>query len=199
MSDFSPAANRIEQAYQKYRLGIAVSGTVAVVTGLIILFWPSLALNVIAVIIGAYAVIAGAIYLGIGIFSKTLKSSSKIGRVILGVVLLALGILSLIYSGTTQTVLLWIIALAVGIAWIAEGALTMMVAIKSKNTSAWVLAYGIFAIVAGIAILMSPLYGDSFDVLRWLFGISFLVLGIAQIVRAVSVGKARTEIVEIIE
>lgn len=198
MSDFTGAASRVEQAYRSYRLAIAVAGTVAIVVGLVILLWPSIALNVIAVTIGAYAVIAGAIYLGIGIFSKQLTVGGRTGRIILGTALLVLGVLSLVFSGATATVLLWIIAIAVGLAWITEGALTLMAAIRGRQTNTWILIYAVIAILAGVAVLLSPTYGDGITLFRWLFGISFLALGVAQIVRVLAVGRS-TVAVEIVD
>lgn len=184
MSDFTAATNRIQRAYQTYRLAIAVAGTVAVVVGLVILLWPSVVIQVIAISIGAYAVVAGAIYLGLGIFSKDLSRPARVGRILVGTGLLALGVLALVFSGTTMEVLVWFIAVAVGLAWIAEGSLTLMRAIRTQNTNPWVLAYAIIAVVAGIAILVSPTYGGGVTLMRFLFGISFLVLGVAQIVRS---------------
>lgn len=184
MADFADTTNRIQSAYRTYRLTIAVAGTVAVIVGLVVLLWPDIVMQVLAISIGAYAVIGGAIYLGIGAFAKELSGPARAGRIILGVVLLALGVLTLVFSSTAADVLIWIIAVSVGLAWIAEGSFTLMKAIRTQNTNAWVLAYGIIAILVGLAIVASPTYGGGILLLRLLFGISFIVLGIAQIVRS---------------
>mgnify|MGYP002724401244 CR=1 FL=1 len=199
MSDYSPALGRVEQAYQKYRLAVAVLGTVAVVAGLIILFWPGIVMNVIVTVVGAFAIVAGAVYLGIGIFSKNLSGGAKGLRIALGITLIALGILVFVFNVTAANVVVWVIAITVGAGWIVEGAVTLMGAVKAKNTNAWLLVYAVVAILAGIAVALSPLRGGGEDLLKWLFGLSFVILGVAQITRSITLGKASPAATEIIE
>jgi uncharacterized membrane protein HdeD (DUF308 family) len=73
------------------------------------------------------------------------------------------------------------LGILVGIMWIVEGvvALTTLGGARSK---AWTAFFAILSIVAGIILLFSPLWGAV--VLWWLLGISLVVLGILQIVRA---------------
>ena len=50
----------------------------------------------------------------------------------------------------------------------------------------WAIFFGILSIIAGIVLLFSPLY---IVVLWWILGISLIVLGIIQIVRAFTFGR----------
>ena len=187
MSDFTPAANRVEQALNKYRVAFAIAGLGAIVAGLLILLWPSAVMSVIAIIIGAYAIIAGVIFLGLGIFGKEQSTSSQIGRILLGAVLLVIGILAFVYMNTTTNILIMVLGFSVGALWLAQGIVTLMVAVRDSNTNPWTIAFSILAIGAGILSMFTPMFGFTF--LRWLFGLSFVILGSWQVVRAIQMGQ----------
>ena len=189
MPDFTPATNRIEQALEKYRLAFAIAGLGAIVAGLLILLWPSVVLSVIAIIIGSYAIIAGVIFLGIGIFGKEQSASSKVGRILLGAVLLTIGILAFVYMDATTEILTMVLGFSVGVLWFAQGIITLMVGMRDADTSPWTIGFAVLAIAAGVLSMFTPTFGFTF--LRWLFGLSFLILGIWQVVRAVQVGQAQ--------
>ena len=189
MSDFTPAANRIEQALQKYRLGFAIAGLGAIVAGLLILLWPSVVLSVIAIIIGSYAIIAGVIFLGIGIFGKQQSTASQVGRILLGAVLITIGTLAFVYMDAATNVLTMVLGFSVGAAWLAQGIITLMIGMRDSDTNPWTIAFAVLAIAAGILSMFTPKFGFTF--LHWLFGLSFLILGIWQVVQAVRIGQAQ--------
>lgn len=192
MSDITFTTSRIEKAFATYRIAFGFAAIMAIVAGLVILFWPTKALDIIAMVIGVYAIGAGAFYLAMGIFGSKLSTGSKAARVLAGIALLVLGILALVYMDGTRNLLVILISVAVGILWLTEGAVTFMMAIKSKDTSAVTLVFGIIAIAAGVAMLFLPFY-ESDAILKWMFGISFIALGIAQILHLVRVGKVAKE------
>ena len=189
MSDFTPAASRVEQALNKYRVAFGIAGLGGVVVGLLVLLWPAAVMSVIAIIIGAYAIIAGVIFLGIGVFGKDQSTSSQVGRILLGVVLLAIGILAFVYMNTAQNVLTMVLGFSVGALWLALGVVTLMVAVRNSDTNPWTIGFAVLAIAAGILSMFTPMFGFTF--LRWLFGLSFLILGAWQVVRAVQMGQVQ--------
>ena len=79
-----------------------------------------------------------------------------------------------------------LLAILVGIAWIMEGVvgLTMIGDARSKI---WTIVYALVSVVAGIVMLSSPLWGAT--VLWMLMGLSLLVLGLIQAVRAFRFGS----------
>ena len=187
MSDFTPAASRVEQALNKYRVAFGIAGLGAVVVGLLVLLWPSAVMSVIAIIIGAYAIIAGVVFLGIGVFGKDQSTASQVGRILLGMVLLAIGILAFVYVDAAQNVLTMVLGFSVGALWLALGVVTLMVAVRTSDTNPWTIAFAVLAIAAGVLSMFTPMFGFTF--LRWLFGLSFLILGSWQVVRAIQMGQ----------
>ncbi len=192
MSDFSPAAGRIEKAYEQYRMVFAIAGLSAVVVGLFLLFWPAIITLVAAIAIGAYATAAGIFYLASGLFTSDMSTTGKVVRIVLGVALIALGIVALVNMNQTQGLIIIVLGVVVGLLWLTEGVLSLMVAIKQQNTNAWVIGFAVFAIAAGITSLFAPTFPAQF--LRFLFGFSFLILGASQLVRAYQAGKVSKDV-----
>ena len=73
------------------------------------------------------------------------------------------------------------IGILVGIMWIVEGVVALTT-IGLSGSKGWSVFFAILSIVAGIVLLFSPLWGAI--VLWWLLGISLVVLGIIQMIRA---------------
>ena len=178
MSAESPAA---KTAVNGIRTAFGVGGLVAFIVGIIILVWPGHAAVALTAVIAIYAIVGGLVYAGLGIFSKTMGGWSRVGHIILGVIFIIAGIVALTNLSHTAVWLALFIGIMVGIMWIVEGivALTTIGASASKG---WTIFFAILSIVAGIILLFSPLWGAI--VLWWLLGISLVVLGIIQIVRA---------------
>ncbi len=168
------------------RAAIGVSGAVSAVIGLLILVWPVKTAVVVAGIIAVYAVIAGVVNLAIGIFSRRLGGWARVGYLVLGAVFLIAAIVSFANLGAAAAGLAVLVGVLFGISWIVEGVvgLTMMGDSASK---VWTIIYAVIGIVAGILLLMSPLWGAA---LLWLWlGVSLVVLGIVQLVRAFRFGS----------
>ncbi|QDZ13706.1 HdeD family acid-resistance protein [Humibacter ginsenosidimutans] len=178
MSAESPAA---KSAVNGVRTALGIGGVVSLVVGIIILVWPGHALTALTWLIALYAIVAGVVYAGLGIFSKVMGGWSRVGHIVLGVLFIIAGIIMFANLSTSTTLLLLFFGVFVGIVWIIEGivALTTLGGAQSK---AWSLFFAILSIIAGIILLFSPIMGTL--VLVWLLGISLVVLGIVQIVRA---------------
>ncbi len=67
MSDIAGAATRVERIYSRYRIAFVTTGILAILAGLLILFWPSGVLRVFAIVICVYAIAMGVFYLVIGV------------------------------------------------------------------------------------------------------------------------------------
>lgn len=186
MSKMDNTVDRLENAVSRYRVAFAAAGILAVIAGLLILFWPQFAINAVAIIVGVYAIIAGAIFLAMGIFSKGLEGWAQASRIIVGLVFIAAGILALVFSNVTTHVLALVIAITVGVMWIVEGVVTLTLMLKGQPNG-WTIAYVVICIAAGVVVLISPTF--AVQALRWLIGLSFIGLGVSQIVRAVRFGR----------
>lgn len=189
MSKVKDTAEQIQAAVTRYRIAFAVAGVLAVVAGLLILFWPNFAVEAVAIVVGVFAIVAGSIYLGLGIFAKDVGNWTRAGRSVVGVIFIAAGILALVFSTVTTNVVALVISITVGVMWIAEGVVTLVMMVKGQPNG-WTIAYVVISIAAGVLVLLSPMFDK--EALRWLLGLSFIGLGIAQMVRAVRFGRGVT-------
>jgi uncharacterized membrane protein HdeD (DUF308 family) len=175
-----------KSAVNGIRTALGIGGVLSVIAGILILVFPAGVASVVVAIIAIYAIAAGLVYAGLGVFSKTKGGWSRVGHILLGLLFIILGIVALI-NLTTATV--WFAALFgifVGIAWIIEGVVALST-LGDAASKGWTVFFAIISIIAGIVLLFSPLWGAA--VLIWLLGIALIVLGIIQIVRAFTFGK----------
>ncbi|MFB8228008.1 HdeD family acid-resistance protein [Cellulosimicrobium sp. NPDC055967] len=170
------------------RTAVGVSGLVSAILGVLILVWPGRTAMVVTAIVAAYAIIAGLVHLGLGLFSGGKGGWARVGRILLGVVFIVAGVLAFLNLGQTTTFLALFLGILVGILWIVEGIvdLTSLRDAASKTIS---ILFAILSIVAGVVLLLTPLWGVT--VLWWLLGLSLIVLGLVNIVRGFRYGTVR--------
>lgn len=167
------------------RTALGVSGILALVVGILVLVWPGRTAVVVAAIIAIYAIIAGIVYASIGIFSKTMRTWPRIGHVVLGLVFIIAGIIAFMNLTLATELLAILLGVLVGIMWIVEGIVALS-SLGDTSSKVWSILFAIISIIAGIVLLLSPLWGAA--VLWWLLGISLIVLGIINVVRAFRLG-----------
>lgn len=180
------AAGAEKAAVNGIRTALGVGGVLAFLAGLIILIWPDKAAAVTAIIVAIYLVVAGLIYAGLGIFSKQKGGWARVGHILLGVLFVIAGVLAMISPLAFAGFLALFLAILIGITWIIEGIVAFST-LGDSSSKGWSVFFAIVSIVAGIVVITSPLYAA---LLLWLFlGISLVVLGIINIVRAFTFGK----------
>ncbi len=179
-----------ERATDGARVLFGVGGLVAIVLGLFVIFAPKttagVTLTLVAALIGIYAIVTGIVYVGTAIFSRGVGGWSRVGHILLGVLYVVGGVIimsNLVFAGVVTALMF---SIMVGILWIFEGVLAFATASKSQS-KAWSIIYGIISLIAGVVLLLSPMMGAV--TLWWLLGISMVVLGVVQVVRAFRVGK----------
>lgn len=163
-----------------YRWGFVVAGAAAAIAGLLILFQPDLMGHVFSILIGLYALVSGAVF---GYMTVRGGQAPPLARVARGLVALALvvgGIMILAFMNTATAVLVNVVGIALGILWILEGVVVLLV-IRGKPLNQWALAYVVLAIAIGVVMLLTPVWGGW--PVRWLLGLSLIGLGAAQITR----------------
>lgn len=168
------------------RTALGLGGLVSVILGILILAWPGKTAMVVAAIIAIYAIVAGLIYAGLGIFSASKGGWSRIGHIVLGILFVVAGIVAFTNLGATTVWLAAFLGILVGIMWIIEGVVSLTT-LNDARSKGWTIFFAVVSILAGITLLFSPLWAAV--VLWWLLGISAIVLGIIQIFRAFSFGK----------
>jgi uncharacterized membrane protein HdeD (DUF308 family) len=159
---------------------LALRGLVALLFGLVVLFWPGLVFAVLALLFGIYAVVDGAIT-----FVPALRSSDRGARRWLplteGAVGVIAGLIALLLSGIAGNGLVYVI---VGWAF-ATGVLKILTAIllRAEVENGWLLA-GSGALSVLFGILLAALAGSDVPYLAPLIGAFAVVVGLALIVFA---------------
>ena len=168
------------------RVALGIGGLVALIVGILILVWPLKTAVVVTAMIAVYAIITGLVYLGIGIFSRTLGTWSRIGHAVLGLLFIAAGIVAFFNLSESTLLLAVFVAVFVGIGWIVDGVVSLTTLDGAGR--GWTIFFAIVSIIAGIMLLITPLFAAAFLwlVVAW----SLVILGIIQIGRAFTMGKA---------
>lgn len=168
------------------RSGLALSGVIAAVAGLLILVAPQKTAAVLAGIVAIYAIVVGISYLATAATGSSLGAGSRIWHVVLGIVFIIAGIFA--FSNLSETIigLATFAAIVLGATWIFEG-IVALTTLRLSGTKVWTVAYAILSVVAGVVLIVSPLTSAA---LLWVFlGVSLLVMGIVQTVRALAFSR----------
>lgn len=168
------------------RTALGLGGALSVILGIVILVWPGKTAMIVTAIIAIYAIVAGLVYAGMGIFATGKGGWSRVGHVLLGVLYVVAGIVAFSNLGLAALALAVFLGILVGIMWVIEGVVALST-LDLAPSRGWTIFYAIISIIAGVTLLFSPLWGAI--VLWWLIGISAVVMGIIQIGRAFSFGK----------
>ena len=83
------------KAIKGLRVAFAISGAAALILGIVLLLWPTKTLAVVAVFLGINFLIAGAVRVGLGVFSHGLSAGLRILDVFLGLLILVAGVITL--------------------------------------------------------------------------------------------------------
>ncbi|GAA1543071.1 uncharacterized membrane protein HdeD (DUF308 family) [Microbacterium ginsengiterrae] len=178
-SPVTPAVNGI-------RTAIGIGGVLAVIVGILILVWPGRTAMVATAIIAIYTIVAGLVYAGLGIFSKNKGGWARLGHILLGLLFIVAGIVAFANLSGTTVWLAAFLGVLVGILWIVEGVVAFTT-LGDSSSKVWSVLFALLSIIAGIVLLLSPVWGA--EVLWWVLGISLVVLGVLNVVRAFRFGK----------
>lgn len=182
--------------FKSIRISLAVAGVLALVAGIVLLVWPVKSAVIVTAIFASYLVVAGLVYIGLGIFSSAKGGWARVGHIVLGLLYVAAGIIAFFNLNAAAATLAFVVVIFIGISWIVDGVVALTL-LGSDGSRVWTVLYALLSIVAGIIVLFSPLIaGFAF----WLLlGVSLIVLGIIQIVRAFTLGKDEKEYVAAVQ
>ena len=184
-----------ERANDSVRTMLGIGGVVAVIIGVLILLNPAKSgaalMQVLALVMAAYALIVGATYIGSAIFTRSQSGWSRTGHILLGVLFVIGGIVLLSNLTVTATMTVIFLSVTVGVLWIFEGVMALIAA-KGSGSRVWSIIYGIVGILAGAMLVFSPFWGAF--TLWILLGASLIAMGAVQILRAFSMKQAGAEV-----
>lgn len=180
------ATPAVQHVTNGIRTMLGLGGLLAIVVGILILVSPLKTAVATAAIVAVYAAAVGVVYLGSALFTKGQTGWHRIGSILIGLLYLAAGIVAIGNLTATAAFLFVFVTIMLGITWIVEGIVTLT-AIGSSTNKVWVVVFAIISVIAGITLMFSPMMGAV--TLWWLVGISLIVLGLLQVVRALTFGK----------
>lgn len=151
-----------------------VRGMLAILFGLVALFWPRLTLEVLVICFGAFALINGIFMLVVALGDRRMHARWGV-LLVEGLVGIAIGLLTLFWPLITALVLLSLVAI-----WaLVSGGLEIAVALwmhYSMGNEWLLLVSGVASLLLGILLIAFPQAG--LQALTWLIGIYALIFGI---------------------
>ncbi|GGX90703.1 hypothetical protein GCM10010358_50880 [Streptomyces minutiscleroticus] len=160
------------------------SALVTLVAGVLVLAWPDRTLHVLAVVVGLYLLVTGALEFA-GAFARDARAE-RYPQLLLAVAAVLAGVLCLRDPLQTVTVL----TLVVGVVWLLSGMVTAFAALADPRLPHRGFAFGaaLLGVVAGIVVLAVPM--GSALVLTRLLGLWLVLLGVAELVVALALRAA---------
>ena len=187
----SDALSEAKSVFTSLRVSLAVSGALALIVGILLLVWPGKSAGVLTWILALFFLIAGLVNIAIGIFSGKGGGWARVGHIVLGLLYIVVSVVAFANIAATTAVLAVIVGIFIGVGWIVDGIVSLTL-IKQAASKGWTIAFSIISIIAGVVVLFAPLF--TVLVLWWILGIALVVIGIIQIVRAITLGKDEKEI-----
>ena len=189
----SEAVAEAKSLVKSLRVFLAVSGVIALIAGIVMLVWPVKTAFVLTGIIAAYLIVAGVVYIGLGIFSAGKSGWARVGHIVLGLLYIVAGVIAFTNIQTAAILFATVTVIFIGVSWIFDGVVSLTL-MGQDGSKTWTLIYALLSIVAGIAVISLGLAAVPFF---WLFlAISLVVLGVAQIVRAITIAKDAKAVAE---
>jgi uncharacterized membrane protein HdeD (DUF308 family) len=142
--------------FSRYWWMVALRGLLLLLLGLAAIFWPGVTLTVLVIWLGAGFLVNGAFALGAAIMGRDVAGRGWL--VLDGLLGIAAGIVTFLYPGITQVVLLWLVA-----GWaILSGILQIAAAVRFRRVirGEWLLGLaGALTIVFGVLLVARPVVG----------------------------------------
>ena len=135
--------------------------------GVLLLFWPHRTLSTLAVILGIYLLVVGALWVLVSLGTRREARGMSVWR---GVIALLAGAIVIRHPSESLAVL----ALAFGICLLIAGVFELVIAVETSERRGWRILEGVVDLAIGILIVSWPEFGV------YTFAI---VLGISLIVR----------------
>ncbi|NBX23038.1 MAG: hypothetical protein EBR52_02775 [Microbacteriaceae bacterium] len=118
----------------------------------------------------------------VGIFGPGLTGGGRAVSIVIGVLLIVVGV----FAFKSPAGILELLGILIGIMWIIDGIATLVESGRGSSRRI-AIALGIISLIAGIVVLFVP--ATAVQVLILLGGIFLIVIGVAQVVGAFTIGR----------
>lgn len=180
-------AEKLQVTVVTYRWGFVIAGIVGLVLGIMILAWPKEIMWIATLALAIYAIGAGLIYTIMGIRAVDDRRAGRVSKIAAGVAFMVVGVIMVSFLGASSAVLVNMLGIMLGVLWVVEGVTALMLVRGSVSSSMATIIYAVVAVIIGVLLLLTPVWGPG--MLKWMVGFGLAGLGVAQIVRAMSVPK----------
>lgn len=156
-----------------------ILGLISIITGILILAFPTTAVRVAAVMLGVWLLLSGIVQLVIA-FDGRQNTTNRVLSAITGVLGIILGIIA--FQSLTNRIEL--LVLFIGLWWLMRGFVVLFAGAGSRSagSNGWAIFAGILGIIAGIVVLVYPI--TSLGVLTIFTGIWLILLGVFEVIAA---------------
>lgn len=133
---------------------VLATAIVAIIMGVIAIFWPSATLLTVAILFGAYLIASGVFRIVLAVTSTTFSTGMRWFIGIMGALVLVAGVIALANPAQSLVVL----ALVIGIGWIVDGVAAIMGGFTGRTALPRWLAVvtGVVSVIGGIVIFFLP-------------------------------------------
>ncbi len=169
-------------------------GVAAMLFGIFAIVWPGATLLVLVILWGAYALVDGAIAVGIAAAARDAPRQGRLVFGLLGLAGILAGVVAWLWPGVTALALLWIIAawaLVVGVTQIATA-----VRLRDVISNEWFLGLsGLLTVALGVILVVRPREGAV--ALVTVIGIFAILWGIMLISFGLRLRRLHTTLAEV--
>ena len=173
------------KAVKAVRWIYAITGVLALVAGIALLFAPAKSLVFLTTVLGFYFVITAAIRLFTAVFAPLLPPGWRV-TIISNLLIILGGVIILRNQAFSTATLTTMVVIVAGFGWIVEGVMSILESELSSNRALAILS-GALSIIAGMFVFIYPLWSAKMLVI--FSGAALLVFGVTLIVRAIQFGK----------
>lgn len=165
------------ELHNAVRSAVIAYAILGVVVGIIMLFWPTATLLVVAVLFGIALIVGGVFRLVTAFSAQSLSTGWRVLMGVVGVVVLVAGIICLFHPGQSLVLL----AIVIGIGWIFQGIQDLLTfSAGSEHTNrGWIVASAILSIIAGIIVCALP--GLAIGTFVLVGGILLIIVSVATL------------------
>ena len=163
------------KAVKAVRWIYAITGVLALVAGIALLFAPAKSLVFLTTVLGFYFIITAAIRLFTAIFEPLLPAGWRVTSIISNLLIILGGVIILRNQAFSTATLTTLVVVVAGFGWIVEGVMSILESELSSNRALAILS-GALSIIAGMFVFIYPLWSAKMLVI--FSGAALLVFGV---------------------